>query len=348
MCHSPRYILNPFIKKLQEKGEFDSHKTFSKNVRFINETINVTDKGVFTNQYDNTYSFTDDHGNTHHVKHYIKVGCGKCEQCIRQNVNQMLSRMQIEMNNHSKYALFLTLTYSDEFVPLVKVGYDKVLPTLQLSDFQKFMKRFRTNLVRDGHEVESLKYFVVGEYGFKNTNNKRPHYHLLLFYDKLGINYLSDYIHKSWSLGHITILPVCDAMLRYCANAHATANKLFPNDLGTAKPFARWSKGFGLPNKEDYTYIKSHGKMYVDNKNYSLGRYLTDKCFSVSEQKSNVIHKVKGTSNKNDNLITIQKYLKTNKVNLSLNEFSDIIDHINSDNRFKQDYFYKKTVLKRK
>lgn len=60
---------------------------------------------------------------------------------------------------------FLTLTYSDEFLPpdggLVK------------ADFQKFMKRLRKR-----YPKRVFRYLHCGEYG---EENKRPHYHACLF-----------------------------------------------------------------------------------------------------------------------------------------------------------------------
>ena len=81
---------------------------------------------------------------------------------------------------------FITLTYSSKHLPFVK-GTD--VPTLVLSDYQKFMKRLRKRF--HGHEVVRgathdnycsvswpIRFFHCGEYGEKKG---RPHYHACLF-----------------------------------------------------------------------------------------------------------------------------------------------------------------------
>jgi hypothetical protein len=71
----------------------------------------------------------------------------------------MLEAMQFE------YSSFLTLTYSDEFLP--SDG------SLRPDDLKKFLKKLRD---RVGYGV--FRYFAVGEYGDKTL---RPHYHAALF-----------------------------------------------------------------------------------------------------------------------------------------------------------------------
>ena len=58
---------------------------------------------------------------------------------------------------------FITLTFNDEYV----------MPSLDKSIFQKFMKRLR-RMFPDAR----IRYFMCGEYGDKLS---RPHYHACLF-----------------------------------------------------------------------------------------------------------------------------------------------------------------------
>lgn len=63
---------------------------------------------------------------------------------------------------------FITLTYNEENLP----------KSLQLSDWQKFMKRLRKSL-----EPRKIKFFHCGEYGEEKA---RPHYHAIVFGHDFG------------------------------------------------------------------------------------------------------------------------------------------------------------------
>lgn len=65
---------------------------------------------------------------------------------------------------------FVTLTYSDDFLPYVPTSE---FPSLQPVDLQLFMKRLRKAV-----EPDKIRFYAVGEYGDQSF---RPHYHLALF-----------------------------------------------------------------------------------------------------------------------------------------------------------------------
>lgn len=64
---------------------------------------------------------------------------------------------------------FVTLTYSDDNLPLNKDG----LGTLRPDDMQAWLKRFRVAV-----EPRKVRFYGVGEYG---ENTFRPHYHVCVF-----------------------------------------------------------------------------------------------------------------------------------------------------------------------
>lgn len=81
-------------------------------------------------------------------------------------------------------------------------------------DVQKFLKRLRINLSRDGYHPEScLRYFLSSEYGHEEsyiddrgrhrTGTMRPHYHVLFYVTdpKLDALTLSEYVSDAWFLG---------------------------------------------------------------------------------------------------------------------------------------------------
>lgn len=90
---------------------------------------------------------------------------------------------------------FVTLTYDQEHVPADG--------SLRLEDWQKFAKRVRK-------ELGPFRFFHCGEYG---SENKRPHYHALLFgldfgHDKVSYSrtlYGSRTLDRLWGQGFTSI-----------------------------------------------------------------------------------------------------------------------------------------------
>lgn len=103
--------------------------------------------------------------------------CGVCGECVRSKVNGWLFRIK-EETKVSSSCLFVTLTYSNENLPLHKSGY----ATLCKRDCQLFLKRLRKRYARYAAKNDiipsPLKYYLVGEYG---SRFGRPHYHIILF-----------------------------------------------------------------------------------------------------------------------------------------------------------------------
>ena len=116
------------------------------------------------------------------------VPCGKCAPCRLARVQEWQTRLAFELKSW-KFSAFITLTYDNEHLPLNK--------SLVKSDLQKFFKRLRKRIY-----PRKVKYFAVGEYG---EENKRPHYHIILF----GLDPLNNDDRKavinSWQL--------CDSLL---------------------------------------------------------------------------------------------------------------------------------------
>jgi hypothetical protein len=129
----------------------------------------------------------------------MEVPCGYCIGCRLDRAKDWALRITHEAQMHQSNA-FLTLTYAPEHLP--EDG------SLQLEDYQKFMKRLR-------FETEKpLRFFHCGEYGEKFA---RPHYHACVFgleFDDLeliGVNHVKQKLYKSekldriWGKGHASI-----------------------------------------------------------------------------------------------------------------------------------------------
>ena len=119
--------------------------------------------------------------------------CGKCPSCLRDDRRAWAFRMQCEFEVTHK-GLFLTLTYSNEYLVYSDSGY----PTLYYPDIQKFLKRLRAAYAKKVPQSEQcpLTYWCCGEYG-KTTG--RPHYHLILF--GLDKKYKS-LVDDAWTFGY--------------------------------------------------------------------------------------------------------------------------------------------------
>lgn len=143
--------------------------------------------------------------------------CGQCIGCRLEKARQWGMRCLHEAKQWPR-STYCTLTYNDEFLP--PGG------SLCLRDLQLFMKR-----LRKAREPEKVRFFAGGEYG---EDNKRPHYHLLLFnvgFDDLrlhGVNkrgeplYVSEECSSLWSvdgreLGFVTLGAVTFDSAVYCA-----------------------------------------------------------------------------------------------------------------------------------
>lgn len=106
----------------------------------------------------------------------VAVPCGRCIGCRLARADAWAVRMMHEAQMH-ELSCFLTLTYADEFLP--------PFGSLRFSDFQKFMKRYRTRVA-----PSRFKFFHCGEYGEALS---RPHYHAVI----LGHDFLDKEYFKS-------------------------------------------------------------------------------------------------------------------------------------------------------
>lgn len=207
----------------------------------------------------------------------IPVPCGKCPPCLKRRTSGWSFRLMRE-GDVSDTALFVTLTYDTEFVPITQNGYKN----LSKHDVQKFFKRLRKI------EQKKIKYFAVGEYGSKRM---RPHYHIILY------NANANNVHRAWALdgkmlGQIYIGNVSGASIGYTLKYMQKESKvpIHKND-DRQKEFQLMSKGLGKSYLTD-RMIKWHKsdlekRMYVpiiDGRKIPMPRYYKDKIYKESEK----------------------------------------------------------------
>lgn len=219
-----------------------------------------------------------------------KVPCGKCATCQKRRAAQWIFRLQQELKR-STSAIFLTLTYEDEHVPLAKVqGHTTDLMTLDYSHHQKFLKRLRKAAYKS---TQSLKYYAVGEYG---ENYERPHFHYILF-NLEGYQKEELFLSSIWGKGKIDIGTVTAQSMAYVTgyvNKKIIKDKI--NDIRLPeKSFMSKGLGENYLTKETTFYYKRKLKGYLStagNQKISMPRYYKTKLYDSLEQvkvKSNTV-----------------------------------------------------------
>lgn len=186
----------------------------------------------------------------------VAVPCGKCIGCRLDYSRNWADRMMLEFD-HTKKAIFVTLTYNEDNVPHLFDEYDNDIGrTLRKKDFQDFMKRLRS---RKRFEDKEIRFYAAGEYG---THTRRPHYHAIIFGlsledfpdrkpKKINVHFQQLYISEEfadiWKKGFILLGNVtwktCAYVARYVMKK--AYNELLPFD-GCEPEFSLMSRNPGL------------------------------------------------------------------------------------------------------
>lgn len=195
-----------------------------------------------------------------------EVQCGRCRACRLSRKYEWVTRLTHEAHSWRWSVLYVTLTYSPEYLPR---GY-----TLVPKDLQDFYKRLRKRLGPNGLRI---KYYSCGEYG---DSYGRPHYHALIY----GLNMShADLIFKAWGKcepqSFKCEVPTSKDALGYVAGytrkkIRKRYNSWYRETHGREPEFARQSIGIGkswaLAHADQY---KAQLSYYQDGKERFLPRY---------------------------------------------------------------------------
>lgn len=192
-------------------------------------------------------------------RHSVLVTCGKCDECLKRYQNDWMIRNYMQFRE-SKVAVFFTLTYREDAVPLSAPLDDGEARSVCKRDVQLFLKRFREFRRKQGLSTD-FKWFITSEYG---PTTLRPHYHGLLH----GIR-LSEFQRfvSSWRREYgfttqreISAIDVKNSLTSARYTAKYCAKGDFENPLvalGLVEPtFHLISNGLGK------TYVNSRTKSY--------------------------------------------------------------------------------------
>lgn len=202
-----------------------------------------------------------------------QVPCGKCLDCKKARVNSWYVRL-LEEKKISSSAKFVTLTYDDDTIPYS----DSYLPSLDYGDVQRFIKRLRKVDQKPG---QSIKYFIVGEYGSKTG---RPHYHAIMF-NVVDI----ENVRKEWHYGHIHVGEVTDSSIYYTLKytLKDLGKDKEPIDRKPEKALISHKMGLSYLTPEMVKYYKddpSRSVTMLGNKKTALPRYYREKLFTETEK----------------------------------------------------------------
>lgn len=219
-----------------------------------------------------------------------EYNCGKCSFCRANKASEWKLRCIYELKNWNN-AIFLTLTYSDEWL-------NKYNPNRSLlkKDMQQFKERLKSDLRYQGAK-KMPAYFICGEYSPKPK--ERPHYHLIIFGLRYGTDETKKLIIDNWcppnalrcepwqfdySRGRkCGIQPVTLEDIGYCTDY--SSKKLFDKlgekeykNKGREPPFKLNSQGLGLATAlENSERLISDGFCRIGDKKIAIPKYFRDK-----------------------------------------------------------------------
>lgn len=187
------------------------------------------------------------------------IPCGHCVGCRMDRAKDWKVRCVLESVSHRE-SWFVTLTYDDRHLPTSRLDG---CPVLRKDDLQGFFKRLRYYF-----GDQRFRYFACGEYG---ENTLRPHYHFILFCDRLDAVQApdgvirSDWISSAWTFGLVDIKKADVGCMAYVAGYVEKKQKDPHFDEYRKKPFILMSRrpGLGLLQLNAYSVVRT-GKVYGD------------------------------------------------------------------------------------
>lgn len=222
----------------------------------------------------------------------VMVPCGHCIQCLIEMQSDWSVRMSCElMSNLSRPAIFVTLTYNEENLPVNEVNEDTgeifQKPCVVKHHIQQFMRSLRNRVKREQKKSNwkgwkgPLKYFIASEYG---PEGGRPHYHGIIFgLDKSHSNIINEVWNKGFTyFGEANEKSIC-YVAKYCvkptefqSNPHRKGyfdNERWMEDNGIRRrPFRLMSTKLGASYTENPERLKFHFRNIFKNNYIRVGK----------------------------------------------------------------------------
>lgn len=234
----------------------------------------------------------------------IMIPCGGCKECRLAKSRQWADRMMLELD-HSKTAVFVTLTYDPEHIHVSMFDdNDEPIFTLDKRDVQLFLKRLRKRF-----EPRELRFYLSGEYG---DSTGRPHFHAIIYGLSLSdfpdarplfrnkFNqwiYTSEFFTSIWGLGLCSIANVswqtCAYVARYTlkkltgamSDIYALRQQLPPFALMSRKPGIAGYYPLEHPDCFDKSYLYTRDDYGVSPRTKMfLPSYIFDKLSLINPE----------------------------------------------------------------
>lgn len=205
----------------------------------------------------------------------LTVPCGKCMGCRIAKRREWSVRIMHELSTNQSKGSFITLTYKDELLPISN--------SLVKRDLQLFWKRLRKY-----YPGKKIRYYACGEYG---EQNKRPHYHAIVFgldladleARKTKNRLVSHVINDLWVLGYNVVGTVTIDSAQYVAGyiekkLNGEAGKNEYEKTGRIAPFSLMSQGIGKQYAaENAAQITENLGITIKGINVGIPRYYKQK-----------------------------------------------------------------------
>lgn len=167
--------------------------------------------------------------------HPDPLPCGRCVECRIRRSDEWTTRLLHEMTYHPRGCSFITLTYSEDTLPL----YGSLDP----KQLQNYWKKLRQELTPRNI---TFKYYACGEYG---ENTGRPHYHAII----LGLSIVKDakIITDKWPFGLVDMGTVTRKSISYVTDyikksITGDLQKDAYQSINLIPPYSTQSQGLGL------------------------------------------------------------------------------------------------------
>lgn len=240
------------------------------------------------------------------------VPCGICPECLKKRQSAFVCRCIEETKKYGN-AWFVTLTYSDEHVPIIVVD-GRSYKSLRREDIKAWKREVRKAYKKStGVLFPRFSFLISGEYG---SRTKRPHYHgYLVGLDLKHAQILEKYWQDHYgfalfkpvsSLSSKDVSCVARYVAKYCVKPEGLKNPYkdicespriitspgfgLPDDFGRYCDYLR--AGLSLDNRfptmEEREKINNRCKYRYNGLEYSLPLYIRKKVFYEKNFKGNL------------------------------------------------------------
>jgi hypothetical protein len=209
---------------------------------------------------------------------YEYYGCGKCIICRQKKAREWATRL-IHENYYHKEKCFITLTYSDDKIP-VTVNYEMTLAKKDIQDFNKRLRKWLNKDTKDEEDKKKIRYLIVGEY---SPEEERPHYHGVIFgwrpKDLLQTGfkngrhiYTSADLTEKWGNGFTQVGSIEEGSIHYITGYLLKKTQITDLNGREAEKILA-SQGMGKQYALDHEKLIRKGELYVNGKRVGIPRY---------------------------------------------------------------------------